>query len=752
MQKYLLGLWIFLLVACQEERLEQGLQSGFLIALSEIESEVETRTAPADLPDPVKTEFKVTIRNQETDKQQTVKWSEEVVPAEPGTYTLTAEFGENPDLGFDQPYYKGEKTDQTVRDGYTKEVSIPCEVANALVSIRIKEEDHAAFEKNFPDAYVKISVGSVKDQMWTDLNTSAYFKAGSTLSQLILYKGHETGELDLLKEVGATVPKSFQAKDHLIITLGLQGQNGNLSLVVEKAEIKEETISETIPMEWLPRPKVEAEGFEGNQLSFVETETKAASIRLVTAAALQDLKLKFNFDDEQFQSSLQKEKEYILSNAEDKQAIETALGITLPEIGTTDASLDLSPLLAKLQTNAGVATINSIEIDAKANNRWSSEEIEGQETPNLKYTLTCVKPEFSVSIQKENCWSREFTINEVTVTSGNVDIIKNNLVYQYYNGQEWLDCATRENIKGRTQQFTEAAEDLTTKEYKVRALYRGAIASTDATATLETPTQLPNGNMDDWNYETYIKDGGWFNDDETFYSFNPWRNGDNPFWDTNNDFTTRHRNNVNANIYHYNGFHAVSSVQGRSSRGLAAELRSTANGRGNNEITGQVDYNKVAGELFIGSAIVKMGTSGMFGDADGSKDTYEREKNATFTNRPSALKLWYKYVPYNSDTWSAHIELLDEAKNVIIQKDFTSSETKNDWTEAIVSLDYNEGMVYKKCKYIYVIFSSTTNSGANMPYREITQTFYVDGQAKTFDRAYVGSVLTIDDISLVYDK
>ena len=39
-----------------------------------------------------------------------------------------------------------------------------------------------------------------------------------------------------------------------------------------------------------------------------------------------------------------------------------------------------------------------------------------------------------------------------------------------------------------------------------------------------------------------------------------------------------------------------------------------------------------------------------------------------------------------------------------------------------------------------------------MPYREITQTFYVDGQAKTFDRAYVGSVLTIDDISLVYDK
>ena len=59
-------------------------------------------------------------------------------------------------------------------------------------------------------------------------------------------------------------------------------------------------------MEWLPKPKVEAEGFEGNKLSFVETENKTASIKLVTATALQDLKLKFNFEDEQFISFCQR--------------------------------------------------------------------------------------------------------------------------------------------------------------------------------------------------------------------------------------------------------------------------------------------------------------------------------------------------------------------------------------------------------------------------------------------------------------
>ena len=43
-----------------------------------------------------------------------------------------------------------------------------------------------------------------------------------------------------------------------------------------------------------------------------------------------------------------------------------------------------------------------------------------------------------------------------------------------------------------------------------------------------------------------------------------------------------------------------------------------------------------------------------------------------------------------------------------------------------------------------------------MPYQKITQTFYIQNGSglseMSFDDAYVGSVLTVDDISLVYDK
>lgn len=733
-----IGLIGMLLAGCQADQWE-SIEGGFLITLSD-EVTVTTKSTPAELGEPTTDKFKLKIVNEATNNAAyDGAYKSGTIPAAAGTYTVTATFGENPVLALDDPYYKGEKTSVVVKDGETTSVNISCSVANALATIFYA--DTAKFDEMYSSYGVEVKVNNYNYNYSVTIGDgtkkSAYYQAGSkpTFTFKGVLKGNNKEVSKVLENDLLSSASTFEAGQHCKLTLSMEATASGLVPTISKVEASTVTINETIPMEWLPKPKVEAEGFEGNKLSFVETENKTASIKLVTATALQDLKLKFNFEDEQFISSLPKE-EYVLSNTGDKQAVETALGITLPEIGTTDANLDLSPLLAKLQTNAGVPTNNSIEIDAKANNRWSSEDQEANRT----YTLVCNKPEFSVAVQPGNVWSKEFTVDELEVTAGNSELIKQKLKYQYKNqaasDEDWQD------ITDLKVHFTEHPQN---KNFQVRAVYRDVIASEVVDVVLETPTQLPNSGMEEWTNDNYKND---------YYSFNPWREKDeNIHWDTSNLFTTRHRNNGEVfwipTIANYNGFHSVSYVPGRD--GLAAELRNTANGRGN--VTWeQKDYNKVAGELFIGTAKVTMGTNPGAGDRDGSKDTYEREKNATFTNRPTALKFWYKYAPYNSDTWSAHIELLDVAKNIIIQQDLTSSEAKNDWTEATVSLDYDEGTVYKKCKYIYVIFRSTVNSGANMPYREITQTFYVDGQVKTFSPAYVGSVLTIDDISLVYDK
>ena len=728
-----------LFVACsEEENLSQTGKTGFLVSLAE-DVKVDSRKTPEELGKPVASQFNLKITNQVTGSElYNGSYTSDLIPASAGTYAIEATHGDNPVLALDAPYYKG-TAEAELADGESETVNVECKVANALASVVFSDKGALKFEDQFSKYELNVLVSG--NSALIDGIKSAYYRAESTPTFEFRGTLKDSGEevVQTLTNDKFEDPTTFAAGAHCIITLRLGATSSGVRVEIAKIELQEVTINETIPIEWLPKPKVTAMGFDSNNtLAFVETETPEAKLSLKLSSALQDIKFKFNFEDEQF-ASLDKGKEYLLST--DKETIEQALGITLPSVGDKPENIDLGGLIAKLQTNAGTPTTNTIEIDVKANNRWSSEDAEA----NRVYTLTCNKPEFSIAVQEGNVWTKTFTIDEPTVTVGNVEVLKEKLVYQYKEkdagDDAWQTCSN-----GLEQVFNERPAG---KDYEVRAFYREGIVSDVVNVTLETPEQLPNSNMEEWGYETY---------DEGRYSFNPWAKNGTPFWDTNNDYTTRHRNNSSSvTMANYNGFHSVSYVQGRGGNGLAAELRSTANGRGNTRVDfiihthEEKDINKVAGKLFTGTANVEMTGNDINGD-----DTYTEEKNASFTSRPTALTFYYKYTPYNSDTWSVHIELLDENKNVIVQNDKTSSETKNDWTQESVSLDYADGTTYEKCKYIYVIFKSTTNEGANMPYREIAQTFYVleNGSlsAHTYEPAYVGSVLTIDDIGLIYDK
>lgn len=729
-----------LFVACsEEENLSQTGKTGFLVSLAE-DVKVDSRKTPEELGKPAASQFKLKITNQATGSElYSGSYTEDLIPASAGTYEIEATYGDNPVLALDAPYYKG-TAEADLADGESKTVQVNCKVANALASVTFDNSGTYRFDEQFSSYGVRVTLPDASTVI-TDNGKSAYYQAGS--KPVFVFEGktdNQTVEVPL-DNSEFSKDSTFAAGAHCIISLKLGATSSGVRVEIAKVEVQEVTINETIPMEWLPKPKVTATGFgSNNTLSFVETETPEAKLSLNLSSALQDIKFKFNFEDEQFAFE---DREYLLST--DKETIEQALDVTLPSVGDKPESIDLGGLIAKLQTNAGVPTNNSIEIDVQANNRWSSEDAEA----NRVYTLTCNKPEFSIAVQEGNVWTKTFTIDEAIVTTGNTEVLKEKLVYQYKEkdagDDAWQTCSN-----GLEQVFSEHPAG---KDYEVRAFYREGIVSNVVNVTLESPDQLPNSNMEGWSYETY---------DKGRYSFNPWADNGTPFWDTNNDYTTRHRNNSSsATMTNYNGFHAVSYVQGRGGNGLAAELRSTANGRGNTRVElpswlggtqhSEKDINKVAGKLFTGTANVEMTGNDINGD-----DTYTEEKNASFPSRPTVLTFYYKYAPYNSDTWSVHIELLDENKNVIVQNDKTSSDAKSDWTQESVSLDYADGTTYAKCKYIYVIFKSTINEGADMPYREITQTFYVleNGSLSphTYEPAYVGSVLTIDDIELIYDK
>lgn len=738
--KYIKALYVgfigLLLAACQAEQWE-GMEGGFQISLGE-DVTVTTKSTPAELGKPVKEQFSLKIVKESTGSTlYDGIFTSNQIPASAGLYTVTATYGNNPLLGLDTPYYKGEEAGVEVTEGETRTVNLSCKVANALTSVTYEEPEK--FDALFSSYGLKVSV----DNQFVTINNnnaqkSAYYRAGTipTFQFVGTLKDNGQAVSMTLEDDKLKNADTFGAGKHCKLTLKVKPATSGVILTVAKVEVENVTISETIPVEWLPKPKIEAEGFEGNSLSFAETESKAATVKLNTATALQDLKIKFNFADPQFAAFNQ---EYQLSTlSEDtRKDLEEKLGITLPAIGDSSPSIQLDNLITRLQTNAGEATANTIELDAQANGRWSHEDAEA----NRSYTLNCNKPEFSVSVDASNCWSREFTINDITVTTGNAETIKNNLIYQYYNGTDWIECSTRDNQKGRVQQFDEAAEDISQKSYRVRALYRGAIASTEAEATLETPEQLPNSGMEEWHCS------GPFS--HNVYSYYPYSENDKCYWNTNNDYTTRYRQGTFG--YPYNCFPAVSYVPGRNG-GKAAELRNTASGAGNTTETiftdAKIDNrNRVAGILFIGDFECSTGMSA-------TNYSYTKTNGKEFYTRPTALKFWYKYLPYTNDTWKAHIELWDENKNIIIQQDFQSSTSQNNYVEAEIKLNYNEQQSYPVCKYIYIIFQSTITEGENMPFEWFKSSYdlWKDDEQISYKEPHIGSILTIDDISLIYDK
>lgn len=731
----LFGLLAWLFVSCQQEGLTDMGQGYLTVSLLEEATGEATKAIPAQLEKEIEGLFHLTIRNASGYTVYDDAFTNGSIRVAAGTYTVTATYGNNQPLALDAPYYTGESAPIQVTAGNTQATEVTCRLANALISIDWTNQ--SKFDAIYSNYGVQVQVGTASVKMTPADGKSAYLQAGKAFTLQFVGTRISDQATVTIPLTSTELPTTLTAKEHCKLTLSPDTQTG---LKIQKAVVSQTTISETIPLEWLPAAEIKAVGFENNLLSFYETETPAAQLEFKLASALQDMAFELDFGDylDENQQSLNGAYKLSELTPEQKQQLVNA-GFILPQIGAQGAAyFTFSSLLAKLKSSASGPVNYTIKLTSlKANGRDACSS--GEQV----YTITLQQPVFTVAVDERNCWSREFTIEEVNVTHGNSDKIKAQLVYQYYDGSAWIDCMDRQGNMGRLQQFAAAAEDLSIKSYPVRALFRGEIASAgEVTASLENPDQLPNSDMEEWHLDVYQD-----NRLSTRYSYDPWNDGESTkFWDTNNQFTTRHRtNSTSVTAANYNGMPAVSFVPGRT--GLAAEIRSTANGKGNLANT-QRDYNKVAGELYTGTASVKTGNN----DADASSDTHERIKDSEFHSRPSALSFWYKYAPFNeSEKFGVLVEVLDEEMHIIATQVIEHGEnTESSWEKMQIQLNYDSS---EKCKYIHVLFCSTTIDGQQMQYAKKTWTLYKSlSETYSFEPAYVGSVLTIDDISLIYEK
>ena len=240
---------------CSPEDLS-SLASGTLhLNIGHAATKAETRATPAQIGKPLAERFNLKIQRSGSDNISYDGKFVGDVELRVGTYNITAYYGNNVALGKNTPYYEGVATAVIEADQSTP-VTIPCRVANALVSVVFgcDEVEAARFDRFYEDYGVAVRVGehSLSIPYEEANNYSIYFPAGS--KPVLVFYGilKETGEQVLCELSSPALPETFEAADHAIVTLNLPDPESALNVDITKVEVVTAMLDETIPLSWLP--------------------------------------------------------------------------------------------------------------------------------------------------------------------------------------------------------------------------------------------------------------------------------------------------------------------------------------------------------------------------------------------------------------------------------------------------------------------------------------------------------------------
>lgn len=712
-----IGLCLFACTETDELKTTAG-KTGFVVSLTDGSVGVESRKTPAELNVP-KTEFTIKVWKAGSDglvaSAPCTGETGQVIEVGTGVYDVTAEAGENPLIALDAPYYKGITEDQRVDADKTTNVSIACKVANSLVSVKYDEEN-LKFSDIYQDGYyVRVVAGGDSEDI-KNVENSVYFRAGSAFEVYFCgMKIGETEEKQVKLDVGRT---TLQAGDHLILTLSPEPDKYDLPLSITKVEVKQETINATIPMEWLPKPKVEAEGFTNNTLSMYETETPTAKFNFNLSAALQELKFTLNFADETYQSL---NKAYTLSelSEEDRTAL-TEAGVVLPAIGLKEASLDFTNLVAKFTgSTTGEALSNVIILDeVKANNRT----LEGNQT----YTIQTSAPDFNLVVYPGNTWTKEFTAN-TEITHGNADVIRKGMTFEYRlaDTEEWISSPDS-IIDGLPQDKEEATA------YQVRGKF-GKHYTEVVDAKTYPAIPLVNGGLEGGDV-TIGEDGAKGKDRGARYAWDGWA--------TTNPLTTPSCTFLGIG-YAYS-FNSRSGVRPTVDKPLSSDgseavrIITTSYGMGGS-------YNDpkyfMHSELFLGT--------------EPEEDNDNRTYGIQFSSRPKGLKFDYKCISnVGNDVSEVKIELYQN--DILLGNKIFQTGAKADYERITLDIDYIQNIDKLKLEPNRLVIVFKSGIKENLTKNDLKKMFGANNPITgnmdtTADCMWRGNELFIDDVELVYD-
>lgn len=252
---------VILLGGCSQEEITSFTSGTLQLNIGHVSQKTETRATPSQLGKPLVERFNLKVQRIGNGYAAYDGRFVDNLELSVGTYNITAYYGEDVLLGKDCPYYEGSAT-ATIEEEQSTSVTIPCRVANALVSVAFgrDEEERARFDKFYKDYGLRVRIGNQSIDLASDeAKLSVYFPAGSAPTLIFYGTLREFDRVVSCELQSGDLPTIYEAAEHAIVTLTLPDPESALTINISKVEVETVTIGETIPLSWLPAPVVTAQ-------------------------------------------------------------------------------------------------------------------------------------------------------------------------------------------------------------------------------------------------------------------------------------------------------------------------------------------------------------------------------------------------------------------------------------------------------------------------------------------------------------
>lgn len=633
-----------------------------------------------------------------------------------GDYRLVASHGDPDGCGFDAPYYMGEEM-FTVHAQTHEEVHVTAKLANVKIAVEFGENllieypEHYAVVRSDKDCSLEFSAGEER---------TGYMPAGNL--SLELY-----AKIDGEWKYYASEPEEYSPNDFVTFHVDTKEGEGSLSLnikVDDSVELVEKEVE--IPQSMLPKeaPKMTFNGFgDTNVIEVVEAGETPESLKIdiVADAGIGHCILHIN-------------SEYLARigvPAEiDLVTVEENVAELLKDNGFDWRGVMQGQRLAYIDLT-GVAEKLASEVydDAnpfKAEISFEIEDSNGKKSAESQIiTIAATKPEFSFSAVPTDAWAKSIRGMEISYANLNPSVLK--LQYKAAADGEWQDAGLSSD-SGSVLSFNNISGLTPETEYQLRAIYNGnEAAAVQTSLTTEAAAQVGNSGFEEWQTEQVLV-YSFFGSKAYQNNYQPWSADGERWWGMNNSESIITGLTLVSSNLNYRTFPVVSYVKGRTTD-KAAQIIAACVGDFNTSGTTAAGTRKtVAGRLYIN---------------DGNVDGH------AFGSRPDKLGFWYKYLPrtdssHSTDTFRATVQL-SNGDTVIGTGafEYTASAEVTAWVYAEAEVTYSN--MDLPATSIYVEFRQSTNS---------EPVYNIDCSVPTYDgstNAHAGSILTIDDVQLVYE-